>query len=1153
MPVRIYEIAKKYGLESKEILAAAKKLNIPHARVASSTLDIITAKSLEEYLVGSNPLGLPTSTDITPGTLKPIASPGMLPLPKNIVPSRPSLPTIPSPPAEAGTAAALKPADEDLQTKPQRLTQPGIEPRLVKINSRKTLRHLARLLGVDLQDVSNAAKATLGLSARQARDKNYWLSIHQCRKIQDALEILPKPDRYKTNTPVTQTAPVISGVHSSAAITEAEDKLSQIGRLKYGQLNHDLWLSYETLTEIEKKEFLQKRLSIVLQHLGTNGRTSIVKGCKNKENKGWLRSPLGGNNGVQYYLWWTCQGNQPVKHLDLSPGAILVRAVRHHDNHDPLLPGTLSDYFNLSAEVLQNDPTVGHPWTDDQLKFVESADPVRIILGTPGSGKTAALWKAIDVRGNQKVLYLTWSGQLTERAMQHFRAFAPADVRVVARDFITFLGELCLVDIQRLPLAQSQYLFAKAMSKYGPRLLGAWHQRQNALHAEIRAFLLGRALPGVPDQDKCVMLAGIPRLSDASYLKARGDVKGVGQEAASRLLEFCAKIETQEGKLKEIFPELEASARAIERLRNNQIPAGFADLDRIVIDEIQDLTLLEILPILELCLAIARSHKNAPCILIAGDEGQTVRPSGFEWGPLKNLLARIVAPPTTFQLEDNLRCPDGIAKIIARASDSYARLNKAMRPGKQSRRDAGPQINAYLFYVEAKTKSEAIELLTHLNELDVVKILSPCNKIPAWVPDLLRDSVLTPDHTKGLEYQNVCLLDAGRYFGFLDEAKTDVEHAELHAFEHRTAIDQLRVSLSRSTETIVFIDAEPTEKERERSLELLGEAAVVYDPDDLVDHFIDSDISPEERVNVRINDAEHFLQERPQWAWRRACQAVRLLGDPNFPNGVSSPAIRQRAYDTLLATACQLLVSGVPEGLGRKEVVSEANFVLGKPGKIDGKAAFNELEIWTRNRRASPFQMLETAGSLGMENTWLKKSLAPVYQELRHAIEHGATVANLAPDYEKNVEEWLRLLDFPDDITGKAMALRCQAVDTLIRTRSFERAERVLAKIKPDDVRRLGQLREAQGRFIEAAEAFERAGAVADAVRSWRNAALWHKAVRLAEGSEKEDLEWLIEVENLANKRPINHQARMTEAERKRLLAIIENSEDQGHYRSLHK
>ena len=55
MPVRIYDIAKKYGLENKEILAKAKAVGIAAAKVPSSSLDKITAEWLEEQLCQDHP------------------------------------------------------------------------------------------------------------------------------------------------------------------------------------------------------------------------------------------------------------------------------------------------------------------------------------------------------------------------------------------------------------------------------------------------------------------------------------------------------------------------------------------------------------------------------------------------------------------------------------------------------------------------------------------------------------------------------------------------------------------------------------------------------------------------------------------------------------------------------------------------------------------------------------------------------------------------------------------------------------------------------------------------------------------------------------------------------------------------------------------
>ncbi len=55
MPVRIYDISKKLGLENKEILAQAKAMGIAAAKVPSSSLDKITAEWLEEEIVKTHP------------------------------------------------------------------------------------------------------------------------------------------------------------------------------------------------------------------------------------------------------------------------------------------------------------------------------------------------------------------------------------------------------------------------------------------------------------------------------------------------------------------------------------------------------------------------------------------------------------------------------------------------------------------------------------------------------------------------------------------------------------------------------------------------------------------------------------------------------------------------------------------------------------------------------------------------------------------------------------------------------------------------------------------------------------------------------------------------------------------------------------------
>src|SRR5260221_9158481 len=96
MPVRIYDIAKKLGIESKEVLAKAKELGIATARVPSSSLDKITAEFLEGHFTPAKPVPPPVPAP-APAPAEPLVATGLPP---------PSTPAPPAPHPEATPAAA---------------------------------------------------------------------------------------------------------------------------------------------------------------------------------------------------------------------------------------------------------------------------------------------------------------------------------------------------------------------------------------------------------------------------------------------------------------------------------------------------------------------------------------------------------------------------------------------------------------------------------------------------------------------------------------------------------------------------------------------------------------------------------------------------------------------------------------------------------------------------------------------------------------------------------------------------------------------------------------------------------------------------------------------------------------------------------------
>ena len=128
MPVRIYDIAKKLGVESKEVLAKAKELGITGARVPSSSLDKITAAYLEEQLAGLRPVPVePPPAPTAPEPVVILTAPPAPPPTAELVPPAPAVVPEPATPAVAPVEPA-PPAAEVAEAPPVPPPQPVVPP-----------------------------------------------------------------------------------------------------------------------------------------------------------------------------------------------------------------------------------------------------------------------------------------------------------------------------------------------------------------------------------------------------------------------------------------------------------------------------------------------------------------------------------------------------------------------------------------------------------------------------------------------------------------------------------------------------------------------------------------------------------------------------------------------------------------------------------------------------------------------------------------------------------------------------------------------------------------------------------------------------------------------------------------------------------------
>ncbi|MCY4634111.1 MAG: hypothetical protein OXG04_06325, partial [Acidobacteria bacterium] len=246
-----------------------------------------------------------------------------------------------------------------------------------------------------------------------------------------------------------------------------------------------------------------------------------------------------------------------------------MRAVRHHDDHGALGGGRRADYLPIQQATDMDEDIAGRPQNRQQASFETDRSPVRVLRGRPGSGKTTALWRAIEARSGENVLYVTWSARLKRSAEERLAAFAPSTSRVRATDFRTLTGEITGADVHRIPPAESRRKLVLAIEQAVGHERHPWKGHEGAVYAEVRGRLLGRGVDGEADSNDGGKLAA---LRPDAYRRQRGNEQGIGAATAKTLLRLWERV--PESTRVEIFPELAAAAAAARLLSSKGLPEG---------------------------------------------------------------------------------------------------------------------------------------------------------------------------------------------------------------------------------------------------------------------------------------------------------------------------------------------------------------------------------------------------------------------------------------------------------------------------------------------------------------------------------------------------------------------------------------------------
>lgn len=866
---------------------------------------------------------------------------------------------------------------------------------------------------------------------------------------------------------------------------------------------------------------LQQRARLVFAQLAAQGMPPQVKGVQGR-GRGWLRTDLGGNNGHQFYLWWARAGSPPVKHLALGPEEILVRAVRHHDEtHDGLDPGGPDQWVGLPGQELK-DNGLFPELLPAQQEAIEARVRLRVLRGQPGTGKTTVLQQAALAAPGQRTLYLTYNALLAERARDFFDQFAPDPGQVAVLTFGELLRKvLPAAPAVVAPLAERITVLARALDS-APRKFPPWDKHPEELFGELHAWIAGAALPtpfrGAPACEG-------PLLREEAFVRLRA--KTLDERTARNAVLAVQALDPR--LLPEIVGDPWWARRALDKVRTGaRVPKALADLQAVFVDEVQDLTLVEV-ALLAALVEAASAGREAPLdVMVAGDESQTVRPTDFDWGAFADAVAPTLGAGSTFDLLGNVRSPRAIATLVERSWSLYQHLDKAQRPRGRGDLEIEESVSGRVLRCRVPDAATLARVGRALLERPSTVLVFPGARVP---PELRPDGldVWSSDAVKGLDFSVVAVVDAARRIREI-EALRARKNDQVQSLRARTRADQFRVALSRATDTVIFLDVGDDAggdgalhrlcvDDQEGPLE--GYVASI-DPDALLALLARDDASAQELVLEYVQEATGLLHAHPRRALDRLRHARGLLGRADSRCGVSDTGLRRQVHRLLGRAAW---VNAAQDGaLDAAELMEEARraLLLGDL-KVAAKASLLVRDLWKGDA---------DSGASAEALLALREQVLAEFAELRDPLDRAlrAWVASretaLLPSGRaarvrllESVGAAQRLFAGESPVLAHVERSLRRRVAVALREESHGReALEVLIPLDPRDRAEEARCHEVLGQLRDASLAWEEAGDLGAALRCARELPDLDRALALATRAGTADapaLRWACELRDL--------------------------------------
>lgn len=822
-----------------------------------------------------------------------------------------------------------------------------------------------------------------------------------------------------------------------------------------------VWVHQDVYQQLETWRDLRRKVEWTLLQLAVSGGDNlIVKGFTGSQIS-WRRTPVQGNH---FYLWWVPAAVSAPNGFkaDGSASSILVRAVLHHDDEAQAV-GMVDDYAPAHISALD-------PRYDDQRDVAsppfKNVD-LRIVAGSPGSGKTVALLfsaiKSVE-RGSlqgqshdQTVLYVTYTSGLARQARGYLETYGIGD-RVETVTFDELVGRILGTESDLSAYRRDRAARTKLMrwlESQPDHATGAWRAHPDLLWAEFRSYLLGMALPFPWKREGLGEVSASGQiLSLDDYVDVRRQsLRGHGTDLDDEVLETAHHLAQNAIEEDEFFEEQFRARSALSRLTEQDDDASWLEaFDTIVVDEIQDLTLLQIAAIVEAGRLAAAGDRQIPFLFVAaGDESQIVQPSGFDWGQTKDLLSqRLLEYPRDFPLRSQRRSPRRLGQLIKDSWALYSNLPKGLYPKADAESgDSDPAEEGVLLRWGVGAEFDWEKLFSELGSHPDAALVDLDGSALAMVPDLSEDTqgparsqVYEPRQIKGLERKLVLIHGLDTALGKVRNLTLDYDKGSdlLPALEARNTIDNVRVALSRSTHMIVVI-----ERDSGQIVENLAmEDASVLSWEALQEKLreVDQDLSAFDKIHVFLGNADESLQrddyDRAKQQNLQAEQLLTQVADPYL-----SSRVHEQKEKINRALTRQRLITSLEEAqkLRDAEKLREAYTAWAEARQLSAQVADpgldKDVDAFWQGRDRELNQIASESWKDAREKTTQEQ-----WAEAGHAFEVAASIRRYQErDSEAKALECLaqRYQDLPSVVEGadharRLVGLTSRYVDCLVET-----------------------------------------------------------------------------------------------------------------------